>query len=471
MNALESLWHRLSAALSPQPGQPNYGGQPGTVPVQGGAGQPAKEKTMAPDSNKHRPWTIMIYMAGDNGKVFDTKQGRIKLMAEMTSAGYRDLMEMGSVGTTDNVAVVCLFDTTNGSYRLEVRKGNGFSDSVVRKVPDVNTGSPESLHQFVSESIKAYPADHYALVIWNHGTGWLDVDAYAVVRDLPDGSTGRNPIFRTTPRKLVGDETTRPIAYDDSSKDFLDTHDLRQALTDAYADTGARLDLIGMDACLMSMIEGARELATFTDYFVGSQEVEPMAGWPYQPILEAVDGRPGMAAGDLASTIVEAFAQSYGGTTRAEQTVTQAAVSLRPTSMTAELCKALVDTILADGSPGLRRAVGRARDKALVFQDHNYRDLGDFAAMLASETEWENLPDVNKAAVALRDHLQARGGDAPVLKVGFLPAYQRATGMSVYLPSTLPAAQRKQTLDIYRQLAFPQATGWDKILEWLYGDF
>ena len=33
-----------------------------------------------------------------------------------------------------------------------------------------------------------------------------------------------------------------------------------------------------MDACLMAMIEGARELTPFADYFIGSQEVEPMDG-------------------------------------------------------------------------------------------------------------------------------------------------------------------------------------------------
>ena len=424
---------------------------------------------MTSDTPRHRPWTFMVYMAGDNGKIFDTKYGKMRLMASMTQPGYTDLLEMGTVGTTDNAAVTCLFDTTDGSYLIEVLKGRGFADSNVRQVPEVNTGDPDTLRQFITQSVKTYPADHYALVIWNHGAGWLDVDAYASVRAF-SGSVSYPPIFRTTPAKLSGGNKTRPIAFDDSSKDFLDTAGLRQAFSQAEAESGARLDLVGMDACLMAMVEGDRELAPYADYFVASQEVEPMAGWPYAEILELLNARPDMAPAELADTIVQQYAASYGGKTRAEDdTVTQAAVALARTNATESLCKALVDSILAVQTPSMLRLMQKARDQALVFQDPNYRDLGDFAANIVKIMEWENYPQVMAAAKALGDHLQARDDISPVLRVGFLPSYARATGMSVYLPSSLPRTQRSQTLSIYRQLLFPQVTGWDRLTDWLLG--
>ncbi len=422
---------------------------------------------MPPELPRHRPWTMMVYMAGDNGKVFETQHGKIKLMAEMTGVGYRDLAEMAAVGTTDNVALTCLFDTQAASYWIEVRRGNGFEDSIVRPLSEVNTGDPAVLQRFIVESVRAYPADHYALVIWNHGSGWLDVDMYASVRAFADTQASHSPIFRSTPRQLAAGDMTRPIAFDDSSKDFLDTRGLRQALGNAEAATGARLDLIGMDACLMAMIEGARELAPYADYFVASQEVEPMAGWPYGPIVTALDRDPGLSPAALAETIVEEFARNYGGLTRGPETVTQSAVVLAHTATTETLCRELVDTILSQATPSLRRLVRRARDRTLVFQDRNYRDLGDFASRLMDELEWENYPAVWAAAVALRDHLEGRGNQAPVLKVGYLPAYERATGLSVYLPASLPARQREQTLAIYRQLLFAQRTGWDRLVDWL----
>ncbi len=64
---------------------------------------------------KPRTWTFMVYMAGDNGKVFQTSNGPMRLMTEMTTAGYKDIWKMGQVGSTPTAAVTCLFDTLNGS--------------------------------------------------------------------------------------------------------------------------------------------------------------------------------------------------------------------------------------------------------------------------------------------------------------------------------------------------------------------
>ena len=422
---------------------------------------------MASEMPQRRPWTLMVYMAGDNGKVFDSEYGKLKLMDPMTAAGKSDLAEMGAIGTTDHAAVTCLFDTDQGvTYLVEVqRNGLGLAGSNCRRLPGVNTGDPNTLQQFIVESVRLYPADHYGLVIWNHGTGWLDVNVYESVRAL--GSSA--PLFK---RKQVAlsDGTTRPIAFDDSSKDFLDTADLRAAFAGAQAETGVRLDLIGMDACLMAMVEGAQELADFADYFVGSQEVEPMAGWPYAPILAAMNRQPGIAPRDLAVRIVSDFARSYKAATRLEETVTQSAINLQQTAQTVDLCTALVEAIRANADPSLKSMVksvlAPGAATVLTFEDRNYRDLGDFALKLARKTEFSAYTAVSAAAQALYDHLQGRGPDAAVLRVAYRPQYQGATGLSVFLPPKLG-----DVLSIYQQLKFPQTTGWDKLLTWLFDDF
>lgn len=425
---------------------------------------------MIPDMPKHRPWTLMVYMAGDNGKVFYTAAGAKKLMAEMTSAGYTDIWKMAKVGTTDACAVVCLFDTQEASYLVEVRPGKGMADSIVQELKEINTGDPAVLRDFIVHGVRAYPADHYALVIWNHGTGWLDVDHYASVRAIGDeGYTPHGALFRSTLRKMTEGETTRPIAFDDTSKDFLDTADLRQAFSEAEAATGRRLDLIGMDACLMAMVEGARELVAYAAYFVGSQEVEPMDGWPYTQILQGLNAEPGMAPGLLADRIVREYAKSYGAQTRAEETVTQSAIALAATGETEVLVKALVDAILARSfDEELRSAVLKARDTAQRFQDPNYRDLGDFAKRLADNDNLTFKGNVRDLARQLYEHLEARAVGKPIVQVAFRPKYEIATGLSVYLPGTSQApAARKKALKIYQSLLFPQTTGWDKLLAWL----
>lgn len=424
---------------------------------------------MQPVTPVHRPWTLLVYMAGDNGKVFHTAAGPKKLMAQMTDVGYKDIWEMAKVGTTDACAVVCLFDTLEGSYLVEVHQGVGMANSRVDTLREVNMGHPSVLRDFVLYGMTYYPADHYALVIWNHGTGWLDVDVYAPVRSEDLGYRPHRPIFRTTGRKMQEGDTTRPIAYDDTSKDFLDTQDLRLAFNEVQAATGRRLDLIGMDACLMAMIEGAHELAPYADYFVASQEVEPLDGWPYTLILQGLNDEPHMSPATLAVRIVKEYAKAYNAATRQEERITQSAVATQAIADTEKLVKQLVDVILAHADDEtLRSAVRRAREAAQRFQDRNYRDLGDFARRLADDFDLDFYQGLRDAAAALCRHLEARESDTPILQVAYRPRYTAATGLSVYLPDTgRPAPERKKALGIYRNLFFSQVTGWDRLLAWL----
>ena len=119
---------------------------------------------MASDVTQRRPWTLMIYMAGDNGKVFDTKYGKLKLMDPMTAAGYNDLTEMSAIGSTDQAAVTCLFDTDQGvTYLVEVQRGGkGLAGSKCSRLPGVNTGDPNTLRPFIVERVRLFPAEHAA---------------------------------------------------------------------------------------------------------------------------------------------------------------------------------------------------------------------------------------------------------------------------------------------------------------------
>lgn len=405
---------------------------------------------------KRRPWTLMVYMAGDNGHVFETNAGNVTLMAEMTSAGYRDLWEMGQIGTTDACAVTCLFDTQDAAYLVEVRKGRGMADSRVDVLREVNSGDPQTLTEFIVRSVETYPADRYGLILWNHGQGWLDLDPYDRVR-----ASERPGLFRQ--REM---QTTRPIAFDDSSRDFLDTGELRGALERACDTIGRRLDVIGMDACLMAMIEGARELDGVAEVFVASQEVEPMPGWPYAALLQRVNAEPAMHGPRFAVAAVEEFTKSYGGRTRGD-TVTQSAILIERTAATEKLCREFVRAVIASRSPRLKAALQRARDRTMAFQERDYRDLGDFAAKVVEEMPWGSRDPAVTAAKDLRDHLRGRGGEHPVLCLGHSSRYADATGLSVYLPKSLAMQTREATMRPYRRLWFAQDAGWDFLIEWL----
>jgi len=149
-------------------------------------------------------------------------------------------------------------------------------------------GSPTTLSNFIQWAKSKYPADRYALVLWNHGGGWRD------------RSTNLNPL-------------SRAICWDEgNSDDCLYVKEVRSALSSG----GVKFDLIGMDACLMGHVEVAYE---FKDYFtsdgvmVGSQETEPGDGWPYTSILSWLKSNASATPEALGNQIVTAYKNWYSG--------------------------------------------------------------------------------------------------------------------------------------------------------------
>ena len=342
--------------------------------------QPSTPKEPPPMSDK-REWTILLYMAGDNGATFQSKYGKFSLMAEMTSVGISDIGEVETVGTTDQVAVLAQLDTlpskdplakelgiaAGGTYRLEIHKGRTALQNIVEVLPDVNTGDPAELARFIVWGMNRCPAKHTMLVLWNHGLGWKDDDIYAKVRGMSrSASQGRNArgsnaaFFRSTAKSIgrranrTKNDSSRAILCDDSSMDFLTNKEMSQALrvaefavdpddVAAIFNDKARLDqmmtwgnegalrhlsIIGMDACLMAMIEVQYQVRKFADFMVASQEVEPMRGWPYDNILAELAAQPTMTPSQLSTLIVDRYVESYANVGRGQQDLTQSAIDL-----------------------------------------------------------------------------------------------------------------------------------------------
>ena len=82
--------------------------------------------------------------------------------------------EMKTVGSTDKLNIIAQFDRAEGhiARRYYLRKGGIVTGDAVASLGAVNTGDPEALKDFIQWGIKDYPADHYLLVLWNHGSGW-----------------------------------------------------------------------------------------------------------------------------------------------------------------------------------------------------------------------------------------------------------------------------------------------------------
>src|SRR5205085_12133055 len=118
------------------------------------------------------------------------------------------------------------------------------------------------------------------------------------------GRKFRRALFSTTVAAAIH---TRGIAYDDNAQDFLDKLEVKKVLTAASKSLKRKIDILGMDACLMSMAEVSYQVRGAVDFTVGSEEVEPGDGWPYTTILRDLTKKPEMSARELSAVIVKRY--------------------------------------------------------------------------------------------------------------------------------------------------------------------
>ena len=411
-------------------------------------------------------WTILVFMAGDNN---------------LDNFGATDITEMKKSGSSDKIHVLVQRDTERlgaGTCRYRVQKGTPLKKDEVQDLGETNTGDPAVLADFIAWGAKNYPAKRTMVVLWNHGNGWDDTDLYheAKKRGLnpptrPAGAGAKragvvnrgmlpaNFVRRAAPKRrfrgpffLTAWEfekkagPRRAIAFDDDAQDFLDNVEMKKVFDDAKKAAKKKFDIIGMDACLMSMVETGAQVRSSGTFFCGSQELEPGAGWPYDRILAALHADPAMDGRALSALIAKEFVASYPKS----EVVTQSACELAAIFGVSKAANALgtkLAAALKKNDLALLGAIGRARDLAQGYEHPDYVDLQDFAENLAAL--WPAAKaDVKAITTALAACVFANY--APNAKVN------RSHGLSIYLP----AGKRSP---LYQKLVFAKG-GWGKFV-------
>jgi hypothetical protein len=362
---------------------------------------------------KKAQWTFMVYIAGDNN---------------LDPAALKDIGEMAKVGSSEDLNVIVQLDRAKDrkTRRFFITKDGGYRKDCIEIFDETNTGDPTVLQEFILWGMEKYPASRYALVIWNHGGGWWD-----------------------EPEKAK-----RNIAYDDSSDgDSLNNQELQQVLDKIAQIHGKRIDILGMDACLMAMVEVAYQLRDSIKITVGSEEEEPFDGWPYDRVLDILKNKPRVGTATVGRNMVKAYINSYQGK---GEDVTQSAFNLysigdvvfRLDALSRNLIARLEDEAVFD-------AIFHARDCSPHFFSGNYVDFYRFVQVFKNRCKNEGLK--SKAG----DLLQAlRPGSKRAIvyqrKLGQRLRYTH--GMSIYFPfSTINPK--------YRDLDFYRDCRWGEFLE------
>ena len=245
----------------------------------------ARDRYTTLQGNGQDTVTVMVYMCGAD---LESKSGM----------GTSDLQEMVSAQFGDNVRIVL---ETGGASRwqnniisantcqiYEVRQG-GLKrvEANVGKKPMVD---PNTLTEFIKYSAQRYPADRYALIMWDHGGGSI-------------AGYGYDELFSA------------------SGSMRLDQFD------EALEAAGCKFDFIGFDACLMAGLETALVAEKHADYLISSEATEPGTGWYYTTWITKLGDDTSMSTVDIGKQIIDDFVK-YSQTNAPSSSATLSLIDL-----------------------------------------------------------------------------------------------------------------------------------------------
>ena len=347
--------------------------------------------------NGRAAWTVMVYMAGDNSltdacvyALTDMKKSldsdRVRIFAQFDPKDdhlptHRYLINSGGKDTP--LAKDCI-DTAPFKLRSRHHRPITIGRFEGPVAPDETpTGDGRTLFNFLSYCIEASPADHYMVILFGHGSG-------------------------TQENFLLKDDS--PIGYLTMSKLKWVFKELNYVYKDAAGEP-LKIDIVGMDTCLMSMAEICYEIKDYAKVMIGCESYSPSSGWPFLPIVDSIQdcSTPqyfaALAAGqlgenELARRIVADYVNFYADYELGGLSVDQSALNLRAIdnlrSNIGRLSQAMVEALEGTASAdSFRAAVVLAHWDAQSYNGEQFVDIVDFCHCLQ-----RRYPDTNVAAVA-----------------------------------------------------------------------
>lgn len=379
----------------------------------------------SPGSNK-KSWTFLVYMAADNN---------------LEAAGLLNIDMMEQIGSTNDVNIVVQYDR-NGQYdptldwtgcrRYYITKDDTtgvIGSELIEDLGNVDTGDVNNLVSFVEWGMTKYPAEKYAVILWDHGSGW----------------------------KHKGQTLAKGICWDDTSGNHITENQLRDGLARIAAYDGKKIELVGMDGCQMAHIEVMYDCMNSANYVVFSQHNVPFNGFPYHTILADLIASPSMSGATLGTSIVNRYVEYY--TAQGEN----------------DVCMSCIDSA---NVPALVTALNNFSNEAIAQMTNEKANflqaITNTATVESSSPDTKDIREYMNQLKALTNNatLQAlatevqNAFDATIVanQRGSAAQVQTANGMCIWLPDS---TQFTASITDYDNLAWA-AEKWDEFLKLVY---
>lgn len=236
----------------------------GAYPVDTTVSELARDKRTVLQGNGNDTATVMVYMCGTD---LESRSGMAtsdlqEMLNANISGNVNIIVETGGASSWQNNVVS---SSTNQRYRVTSEGLELIQDNLGRR----SMVNPSTLSDFIKYCKASYPADRYALVMWDHGGGSLS--GYGYDENYPN---------------------------DGMTLDEIGT---------ALKNGGCTFDVVGFDACLMATLETAMVLEPYSDYMIASEEVEPGKGWYYTGWISSLSENTSIATTDLGKKLIDDY--------------------------------------------------------------------------------------------------------------------------------------------------------------------
>jgi hypothetical protein len=381
---------------------------------------------------QERAWTIAYYSMGDSdleGNVIDDFVEIAKVGSSSNAglrAGIHVVVQLDRKAPSDNNSVGMWSDT----YRFYVRKGDAANPQLTESLPllEKNMADGKTLTEFLQWTRKCYPAERFALIVNGHGYGARGESGTVDGKPVPSGM------------RALSTDLSNP-------NDVFYVQEFAEAIGAAFSDR--KLDLIGLDACLMGTVEVAFALRDKAHVLVASEEIEDPSGWLHNLWLQKLSEKPSMDPAEVARTIVRSYPAGVPGSLQGQALL--AAVRLAEVSKLTRQIDIFGDALRLNDQQTLAKVREACRDYGSSGNSVDVKCLAQSALVRAHP-----IVDTRELLKLLT------GPESVVFEIAFADGRTGPNvpgGISIYFPNTRSAFEGDRARDGYLDSgpAFPGA--------------
>ncbi len=305
------------------------------------------------------PWTVMVYLDGDQNGILS-----------LDSNYFSVFNQYESVANNPCVNIVVAWDRSGSGkdayykvkYDTNLNQLANYTEGADMWTPspsELDMSNPTTLSNFITWARTNFPAQHYALIISDHGTG---LNGTAL-----DSTTGSNA--------------------------WLTIMNLGNALATATSNGANKIDVIFADSCFMAMTEDAYQIQNYASYYVASENeifIPPNGvSGPYTNYISSITAS--ISPHDFANAIVTQYA-NWMNNTYPSLPYTLSAVDLGQVSNLVSSVNSLASSINSQMGTYASQ-VSSAREATQKFDSNwdyllnsqdQYVDLYDFASQISN---------------------------------------------------------------------------------------